>query len=325
MTGSTQEEQEEEEKIIAVEDKTDDEGDDEEGKEAKEKEGQEEQEQEDDEEEGERLGASEDDDDDAATKLEKRRSERKTRKERQKVARARDQKEMSFLRGRNETLERRFSELDARVGHSEVAQVDTRITDLKSQIKLADQVITKSIDSQDGASYTEAQGIRDNLRDQLNRMEYAKQSMTQRAEQPERDPRLISHAADWVKSHDWWDPNGGDADSRKVSQLDAQLVNEQYDPTTPEYWDMLSERVKEALPHRYSDDEGNGEKKPKPKAKPKGPTMSVGGRERPLKKNEVYISPERKEAMIEAGVWEDPELRQKYLKSYSKYDAENRA
>jgi hypothetical protein len=34
----------------------------------------------------------------------------------------------------------------------------------------------------------------------------------------------------------------------------------------------------------------------------------------------VYISAERKEAMIEAGVWDDPVLRNKYLKSYSDYD-----
>jgi hypothetical protein len=39
----------------------------------------------------------------------------------------------------------------------------------------------------------------------------------------------------------------------------------------------------------------------------------------------VYISPERKEAMIEAGVWEDPVLRNKYLKSYATYDKEAQA
>jgi len=50
----------------------------------------------------------------------------------------------------------------------------------------------------------------------------------------------------------------------------------------------------------------------------------VSGRERQLKKNEVYISPERKDAMVEAGVWDDPELRQRYLKQYATYDAEHR-
>ena len=48
--------------------------------------------------------------------------------------------------------------------------------------------------------------------------------------------------------------------------------------------------------------------------------MTAGAQDRPLKPNEVYISPERKEAMIEAGVWDDPETRQRYLKQYADYD-----
>ena len=65
-----------------------------------------------------------------------------------------------------------------------------------------------------------------------------------------------------------------------------------------------------------------GEAKAMVKANPEivGPQFRTGGRERPLRKNEVYISPDRKEAMIEAGVWDDPVLRNKYLKSYSDYD-----
>ena len=39
---------------------------------------------------------------------------------------------------------------------------------------------------------------------------------------------------------------------------------------------------------------------------------------------EVYISPERKEALIEAGVWDDPVLRAKYVKRYSEYDRLNK-
>jgi hypothetical protein len=39
----------------------------------------------------------------------------------------------------------------------------------------------------------------------------------------------------------------------------------------------------------------------------------------------VYISPERKDAMQEAGVWDDPVLRNKYLKAYSDYDREQKS
>lgn len=278
-----------------------------------------------------RLGASEDDEDDEQkSKLAKRRDERKARKTRQKEARARDATEMNFLRQRNETLERQFSSLDQRVGQSEVAQVDVRINDVKGKIKLADQVIAKAVSQNDGESMVEAQGIRDNLRDQLTQLSGAKNYMTQSREQPAGpDPRLIQHASSFMSDHPWWDANNGDEDSRTVSRLDAELVNQGYDPTSPEYWDLLSERVEEALPHKFDSgggESGNGQRRPAGKKKPTGgPSFSTGGRERPLKKGEVYISPDRKQAMIDAGVWDDPELRQKYLKSYQTYDRENRA
>ena len=139
--------------------------------------------------------------------------------------------------------------------------------------------------------------------------------------------------------HSWWDPRGGDRDSQRVLSIDRSLVQEGYDPVSKDYWDELRSRIKEALPTRFKTfkgsstdsndeedadnignrrerDEGNG------KPKNKGPQFRTGGRERPLKKNEVYISPERKEAMIEAGVWDDSVLRSKYLKSYAKWDQE---
>lgn len=315
-------EKKEEEEIIPVGDGVEEE------EEKEELEDELEKEELDEEEEEERLGAGEDDEE-GDEKRSKRRDERKSRRQRQKDARDRDKTELNFLRGRNDQLERQFSNLDARVGQSETAQIDVRINDVKSKIKLADQVITKAIDQSDGAAVVEAQGIRDNLRDNLNQLSTAKNYMTQQRQAPQQqppvDPRLVHHAGAWMQDHSWWNPNGGDEDSIRVSELDAQMVREGLDPTTPEYWDELSDRVEEAMPHRF---EGNGDartQRKKGKRKPSGPTMSVSGRERPLKKNEVYISPDRKEAMIEAGVWEDPELRQKYLKQYAKYDAENRA
>jgi len=283
---------------------------------------EEEEEEGEEEEEEERLGASEEEEEEeeGVDKKAKRKAERKTRRERQKAARARDEREMGFLRTRNEQLERQFSDLDARVGHGEVAQVDARITDVKSKIQLADQVITKAVDNNDGSAMVEAQGIRDNLRDTLNQLNYAKESMTQSGGAPP-SPELMKHAQAWAREHSWWDPNGGDAVSRQVSAIDQQMIREKWDPNTPEYWTELSVRV-DAETDAPSNN-GAGKKKKKPAGK--GPQFSTGGRERPLKKNEVYISPERKTAMVEAGVWDDPDLRQKYLKSYATYDAENRA
>jgi len=267
-----------------------------------------------------RLGASEEDNDDDddeidADKRDKRREERKARRERQREARERQERELNFLRNRNEQLERRFSELDQRVGRSELRVVDTQLSELDQQIRLADEVITQAINNQKGEEAVEAQGIRQQLMDrkaQLNNLK-AHYSTPQ---QPRTDPRLIRLANNWMTENSWWDPRKRDVDSQKVTEIDTGLVQEGYDPTTPEYWNELTRRAKEQLPHRYQQQQSSQP------SNERGPTFVQGGNSS-RKPNQVYISPERKAAMIEAGVWEDPKLRQRYLKQYAAYDREH--
>ena len=320
--------QNQEEEIIPVEDEDlsqessssskDDDADDE----LDEEEGQEESEA--------RLGASEDDDEDGDRKAirQRRRGERKQRRQRQKENRDRNFRELEFLRNRNETLERKFSEVEARVDNSEVSAIGQRIEQVKSQLRLADDVMAKAVEAQAGEDLVEAQNIRDGLRDNLRDLQTAERAYRDKPLQaPEVDTRVQSHANSFMTEHEWWDPKGGDEDSRIVSAIDNGLVGEGYDPTTQDYWDELADRVQDRLPHRFKADSGDGRSSSDDdgstsgkRGRPGGPTFRSRGQDRPLKKNEVYVSPERKEAMIEAGVWEDPTLRQRYLKQYAAYD-----
>lgn len=286
----------------------------------------------DDEPQDERLAADQEDEED---KRERRRSENKTRRQRQKEARERTERELTFLRSRNEELEQRFSrfeqETDARIAGSEIHSIDQGIQKARSDLALANQVIEQAVAANDGKNLAEAldhrDAIRDNLRDMQQAREYLAQPVQRQAPpQPrELDPRHVAHAQQFMIDNDWWDPTGRDQDSATVLQIDRSLVQEGFNPVTKEYWDELRARSEEALPNRFDSRAGsrggdggaNGQQQPRNR----GPQFRTGGRERPLKKNEVYISPERKEAMIEAGVWEDPVLRNKYLKSYAEYDA----
>ena len=285
-------------------------------------------------EEDERLAADQEDEED---KRERRRSENKTRRQRQKEARERTERELNFLRSRNEELEQRFSrfeqETDARIAGSEIHSLDGQISKAKSDLALANQVISQAVEQNDGRHLAEALDHRDSIRDNLRDMEQARDYLAQpQSRRPapqarELDPRHVAHAQQFMIDNDWWDPTGRDQDSATVLQIDRGLVQEGFDPVTKEYWDELRARTEEALPSRFDARTGNrggdgGEGRGNGQApRNRGPQFRTGGRERPLKKNEVYISPERKEAMIEAGVWEDPVLRNKYLKSYADYDA----
>lgn len=292
-------------------------------------------------EEDDRVGHGEDDEDDDnrgnRIDSEGKRESRKARRERQRRARQRNEVELNFLRQQNEQLERKLSEVASRVDRTEVGSIDQRITSIQSQLKVADQVFAKAVANGDEDDIASATNIRDRLKETLGRLNGAKQELTSRSEESAQenqvDSRLVFHASNWMREHNWYDPKGVDKDSRRVAAIDDRLVKEGYDPRSPEYWDELTERVREALPHKFKDrrnardddddDESEDSRDRRADRRGSGPRFSTGGRERPLKKNEVYVSPERKQALIDAGVWEDPVLRTRYLKRYKEYDQNN--
>jgi hypothetical protein len=261
---------------------------------------------------------------------EARRVERRARKDREKAARDRNKRELEFLRKRNEDLERRFSSYEQRQVRSEAAIIDDRVAQLDAHIQQAEQVHALAISKAQGEDAVEAQRIRDQLIQQKNQLLYNKQQIAAAAQaglqqhQPQAQtpepvsPDLLRHASEWQRKNSWYKPDKSDQDSMVTGAIDDRLVAEGFDPETEEYWDELTSRVKQVLPHHF---QGNGQGE---RRESRGPAMANGGRsERALRPGEVYVSPERKQAMMEAGVWDDPKLRTRYLKRYQQYDREH--
>jgi len=267
---------------------------------------------------------------------EARRQERRERKERQHAARERDKRELEFYRIRNEELEKRFSNLDARVAQSEATTIDQRLTQIRSQIQVAEQVHAKAVSDNAGDDATEALRIRDQLRAAETRLQEARERVVESAERrrsapAERStvpPALVQKASAWMEKNNWYKPDRSDEDSAIVGAIDDKLMAEgRFDPTSDAYYQELTKRVQRRLPERFQasndDDDDEGDDEPTTRKPSGGPKFMSGGRERTLRKNEVYVTPERKAAMIESGAWEDPVLRAKLLKRYQQYDKDH--
>ncbi len=291
-----------------------------------------------------RIGQSDEDE-----PPERRKESAKERRERQKKARTRDRLERDFLVKRNEELEKwksaqeqRIAQVETRTARSEVSDIDQRIRTLESQIASASAIEFETAKQDNRADYIEARRISDNLRRDLAELQSHRGEITRREktrterpaeaqpQQAQPDPVLVSQAQRWAREHAWFDVHGSDEDSVIVRALDEALLSEGADPRSADYWDELTRRVKRRLPEHFKgkrraaeDDDVDDDDVEETPRKSSGPKFSSGGRERPLKKGEVYVSAERKKAMQEAGVWEDAVLRQRMLKRYSEWDAEN--
>lgn len=275
---------------------------------------------------------------------ERKRETSKERRLRQKEHAKRREKELQFYKSRNEVLERRFSGLENRVAQGEKVTITQAITTVEGQIKEAKRIEALSIKEGDGDSAVEARDIVTALENKHERL-VAARDRPAKTTADRTPPPEMKQALSWIdRQKGWYDPKGSTEDSAIASAIEDSLSREgKFDPATEEFWDELDRRltkrgikvkgrVIEADAELDDEDDlddepvqrreaKNGKANGKGNGKPNGgPKVTVGGEKRPLKPNEVYIDPERKKAMMELGVWDDPKLRKDMLKRYHQFD-----
>ena len=262
-------------------------------------------------------------DDERAEIRERRRKEKHERRDRRDKAITRDKIELDFLRKRNDDLERRLTAQEQRSHVSDLNSYDAHIGQASNEIQMAERVIAKAIEVGNGEDVAQALRFRDQAMAKLQQLNYAKQQAAQ--QQPRPDPNQLddltmSYAKEFIDENPWYDPQGRNEESAVVIAIDQSLARDGYDPQSEEYWDELRKRAARRLPEKF------GQPKRAERTPRGGPVVGSGKEHAPAStRREIYISPERKQALIDAGVWDDPVLRQRYVKRYADYDKQNRA
>lgn len=282
----------------------------------------------DSEDEDERVVQKADDADEAEREAirERRRQEKQERKERREKAITRDKLELDFLRKRNDELERRLTAQEQRAQQFDINQIDAQIEKAKRDAELAERVIAKAIESGNGADVAQALRYRDQAISMANQLAAQKQQAAKQAvSAPKVDDLTMHYAREFINENPWYDPQGRDEDSAIVLAIDQALAKDGFNPQTEDYWDELRSRAARRLPERFGQASKPAAKTEKERQPRGGPAVGSGKEHAPATtRKEIFISPERKQALIEAGVWDDPVLRMKYVKRYAEYDRMNK-
>ncbi len=259
----------------------------------------------------------------------RRRQEKIDRKAKREEAIRRNNTEMDFLRKRNNDLERRLSGVELQTAQQGAVMVDDALAKAQREVKLAETVIAKAVAANNGEDVAQALRYRDEAVQRARQLESLKQQARAQPDQTQQQPQVphevLKRAQSFVNEHKWYDPSGANEDSAIMLAIDAQLVREGYNPNGDDYWAELRKRGKRRLPERFaaastSDEDDDAPAPRKPRG---GPPMASGRDHAPQStRREVYINPERKQALIDAGVWDDPVLREKYVRRYAQYDRE---
>jgi len=224
------------------------------------------------------------------------------------------------IAARDEILQQAMQRLDAverRTHGADVAAVNAELqkaTDAYNYFKSQHAEAVSAANGQLATQAFENMQAAMQRAQQLDGIRRAAQSPHQMAQPQPLDPRLKMQAETWLERNNWYDPNGGDMDSRVALTIDKELAREGWNPTTEQYWDELDARLKKYLPHRYNPGYN------KPQGKPRAPVAGSGRESSTASSGGYKLSPERVKAIKDAGKWDDPKERAAMIKAYQTYD-----
>jgi len=262
---------------------------------------------------------------------ERKKETAKERRERAKLARDRDRKEIEFQRNVIAQLDKRINDLQAFSMGTEARQLQQQLEAVRKEAAQFRDValraqqagnVPDAFQARDLTAQAEAQAIQ--LENQLKAVVNAAQA----PKQPQ-VPAFVPYAKSFAEKKPWYDPSGRDEDSAVVLAIDSVLSKEGRNPNTPDYWEELERRVKSRLPHRYKNesrqdpDDDYVDQDPEPKTR-RGPPVGGARSGATPGKVQIRLSPERVQAMKDANAWDDPVLRARLAKQYAEFDRRNK-
>ena len=246
-----------------------------------------------------------------------RREKRRAKRDLAKKTGVEKDMKLQLLERKNQELMERLSVVERKTHSADLARIDKAIEDQELRLQYAKMKIAEAASASDGHAMTEAQEMMYEARRQMEALSNFKKAAVEPRQSQGNvpDPRLQRLAANWMEKNDWYDPNARDTDSKIAKQIDETLVSEGWDPTSPDYWNELDNRLHKYLPHKYNDstDVRSSTKRPRSVVTSSG-RESVNGS---TNRNTFVLKPEQVRAMKDAGFWDDPDKRSKMIKRYA--------
>ncbi len=256
---------------------------------------------------------------------EARREERKLKKELKKQRELSAKNKITALERRNAELAERLAKVESTASSYQFAQLDKAIEDEATRVEYAKLKMMEAARNNDAAAQVEYLEQLTDAKQRLNQAQHYKKQQVEAAQAPKQNvPNPITtevqaNATAWLKKNSWYDPQARDIDSKIAKVIDQELVSDGWDPSDPEYWDELDNRLQSRLPHRYT---AKGGKEGKRTA---GPTASSRVANASAQKpGTITLSRERVNAIKDAGAWDDVEKRNKMIRAYAMYDRQNK-
>lgn len=157
-----------------------------------------------------------------------------------------------------------------------INNIDQQLTTARANMERISVEMARAVKEGDGEAFERVQRLRDETNSRIFQMESAKariiadvQGQGGRTPAPQQhqqqqgqarqtmSPRALQLSEIFMERHPWFDPDGGDEDSRLASAIDDAIAAEGYNPATPMYWREFEKRLRaRGIGYDRTDDEG---------------------------------------------------------------------
>lgn len=269
----------------------------------------------------------------------RRRQERQDRRARRRERDSELQAQLQSQSAQIEQLQSQLMMLSRKSAGTELASIDAELRQAGSAAQELKDLIAEASKNQQGDIVADATDRLVRVHQRANQLLNIRQAFVTNAQRetaapplpsPQLDVDTINHGRAWIQRNSWYDPKGQDMDSRITREIDNAIMAEGFNPSSPDYWDELSDRIARYLPHRAAgvaqsretrhDDAAPGQRSVR-RTPVAGSGRDSGAASGGTSKGGSYtLSPERVKALKDAGVWDDPRLRADAIQRYRTYD-----
>lgn len=255
-----------------------------------------------------------------------RREERKLKKQLHREKARESNHLIAALRKQNQDLANRIASLETKTSGAELARLDKAIEDAQTRVEYAKLKLQDAVNSQNGEEVAKSQQLWYDNQRQLESLQSLKANATKHISQPKQNitvpnPVVQRMAATWMERNEWYDPQLKDPDSKVAQSIDQTLTEEGYDPSLPDYWEELDERLQKYLPHRYNSGYSSNTRSSRPRS-----VVTSSGRESVStpRQTEFRLDADRVRALKDAGMWDNAELRNKMIRKFAEFDRQQK-
>lgn len=274
---------------------------------------------------GEEEESEEGEEDDAAAERERKRQERKDKKERKRAYIEQQKNEMSRIKEDNKRLAQAIAAIENRGIQSEYQQVKSAMSEAQLRYNDAEKIFNTAKTEGDFNKAFEAQDAMNKIKNAYTQLSQSEANLLEQAKAKANpppaalNPQAIQLRTQWLSKYNNFQ-NTSLTDRQDIEQIDALVYSKGYKPDTEAYWNELDRRLKVGLPQLFRDKPRNSEVK--------RPSSSMVGSAAQSAARNSQITPSLTKAHIqaakEAGLWNDPKLREQFIARVKKESKANR-